>query len=264
MMACGSTMMWRLVLLAVACVGVQARVGPCDGAHSGATWCDAAKDMDARVAALVAALTTSEKAGLLSNTALPVPRLGLPEYDWWNEAVHGFARVQFINGSDTHVNATSFPMSIGVSSSFNKTLWHEVGGVVGREARGAANSDIYGLDALTFWAPNINIARDSRWGRNQETPGEDPFTNGEYASQLANGMQGTDPKWLQVSACAKHFAVHSWNTPSTYMAFPTKQDLSDTYLPAFEAAVKAGVSGFMCSCVRTLPRASDPALASCV
>ena len=161
--------------------------------------------------------------------------------------MHGFARVQFINGSDIHVNATSFPVSVGVSSSFNRSLWKEVGGVVGREARGAANADVYGLNALTFWAPNINIARDSRWGRNQETPGEDPHTNGVYAAALAGGMQGTDDKWLQVSGCAKHFAVHSWNTPSTYMAYPTPQDLADTYLPAFEAAVRGGISGFMCS-----------------
>jgi beta-glucosidase len=84
----------------------------------------------------------------------------------------------------------------------------------------------------------------------QETPGEDPHTNGAYATALAHGMQGTDPNWLQISGCAKHFAVHSWNTPSTYMAYPTKQDLADTYLPAFEAAVKAGISGFMCRSCR--------------
>ena len=85
--------------------------------------------------------------------------------DWWNEAVHGFARVQFINGSDTHVNATSFPMSIGVSSSFNKTLWREVGAVVGREARGAANADIYGLNALTFWAVSSDTPQETRLSR---------------------------------------------------------------------------------------------------
>ena len=177
--------MLALAMLCAAAPLAAARLGPCDGGQKASPWCDATKPVDARVAALVQKLTTNEKAGLLSNTALPVPRLDLPSYDWWNEAVHGFARVQFINGSDTHVNATSFPMSIGVSSSFNKTLWHEVGGVVGREARGAANSDIYGLNALTFWAPNINIARDSRWGRNQETPGEDPFTNGAVSSLAA-------------------------------------------------------------------------------
>eukprot|EP01048_Picozoa_sp_COSAG05_P014161 COSAG05_NODE_1578_length_4501_cov_2.007269_3_plen_236_part_00 len=166
-----------LLLLLLPCAA--SRVAPCEGDHKASPWCDATKLRQARIEALVNALTPEEKSSLLSNTAQPVPRLGLPAYDWWNEAVHGFARVQFINGSDTHVNATSFPMSIGVSSSFNRTLWNAVGGVIGREARGAANSDIYGVDALTFWAPNINVARDSRWGRNQETPGEDPTTNGE-------------------------------------------------------------------------------------
>ena len=140
------------VLLSQPEIPAAARVGPCDGAHSTAQWCDASLDVDKRVASLVSALSTGEKAGLLSNTAQAVPRLSLPAYDWWNEAVHGFARVQFINGSDTHVNATSFPMSIGVSSSFNKSLWRDVGAVVGREARGAANANTYGLDALTFWA----------------------------------------------------------------------------------------------------------------
>ena len=236
-----------LLLCCASTVAHGQRVGPCDGAHKSSAWCDASKGRAARISALVKALTPAEKGELLSNTAQPIKRLGLPSYDWWNEAVHGFARVQFINGSDIHVNATSFPMSIGVSSSFNKSLWGEVGSVVGREARGSANANTYGVDALTFWAPNINIARDSRWGRNQETPGEDPTTNGAYATALTHGMQGEDKEWLQISACAKHFAVHSWNTPSTYMAFPTAQDLADTYLPAFETAVKAGVSGLMCS-----------------
>ena len=138
-------------------------------------------------------------------------------------------------------------MSIGMAASFNTSLWRSIGDVVGREARGAANANLYHTNALTFWAPNINIARDSRWGRNQETPGEDPHTNSEYAKALVTGMQGDDPEWLQISACAKHFAVHSWNTPSDYMAYPTAQDLADTYFPAFQAAAGAGVSGFMCS-----------------
>ena len=140
---------------AATALGSQTRLGPCDGAQKTSTWCDSTKPLANRVDALVGALTTAEKARLLENTAGAIPRLEIPTYDWWNEAVHGFARVQFVNGSDIHVNATSFPMSIGVSSAFNKTLWREVGAVVGREARGAANANIYGLNALTFWAPNI-------------------------------------------------------------------------------------------------------------
>ena len=137
-----------MVAVAAGAAGAT-RPNPCGGAQAGSGWCDPKKPISARVEALVSALTTPEKALLLENTARAVPRLDIPSYDWWNEAVHGFARVQFGNGSDIHVNATSFPMSIGVASAFNKTMWKTVGAVVGSEARGAANADIYNRNALT-------------------------------------------------------------------------------------------------------------------
>eukprot|EP00937_MAST-01D_sp_MAST-1D-sp2_P000610 g610.t1 len=209
-------------------------------------WCDHTKDVDTRVKALVAALTDDEKSGLFVNGAAAVPRLNIPKYNWWSEALHGVAR----DGV-----GTSFPQIIGVSSSFNTTLFHELGVLTGTEARGKNNGVGFGdgqmYHGLTMWAPNINIFRDPRWGRGQETPGEDPGLNAQWAEQYVSGIQGDEQSngYLRASACLKHYAAYSEEQGrNSFPAVVNAQDMQDTYLPAFEAGVKKGhASGLMCS-----------------
>jgi hypothetical protein len=182
-------------------------------------WCDHTCDTDTRVAALIAALRPSEKAGLLVNGASAVPRLGLPAYNWWSEALHGVAR----DGV-----ATSFPQIIGVSSSYNTSLFKMLGELSGTEARGKNNA-LSGAtnQGLTMWAPNVNIFRDPRWGRGQETPGEDPCLNGAYAENYVGGMQGDESSngYLRASACLKHYAAcKKKNNHLTLSAFPVTND----------------------------------------
>ena len=218
--------------------------GPCDGAMKSASWCDTTKDFKTRAALVVANLTLEEKAGLFINGAASVDRIDLPSYNWWNEALHGVAR----DGV-----ATSFPQIMGVASSLNKTLFSMMATVIGDEARGknndcfSAGSKLYG--GLTMWAPNINIFRDPRWGRGEETPGEDPTVNAEYVKQFVPGLQGTDPKYTKAGACLKHYAAYSEETGRLgFAAYVTSQDMEDTYLPAFEAGVEDGKAiGIMCS-----------------
>jgi len=190
----------------------------------------------------VANLKTAEKASLLTNGASGVPRINWPAYNWWSESLHGVAR----NGV-----ATSFPQICGVASSYNKTLFHAIGDVTGTEGRGINNNVQGGMyHGLTFWAPNVNIFRDPRWGRGEETPGEDPTLNGEYAINFVQGMQ-TDQStgFIKASACLKHYAAYSEESGRNgFAAMVTSQDMTDTYLPAFEAGVETGkASGIMCS-----------------
>jgi len=205
-------------------------------------WCDHTKPIDARVASLVANLTISEKSGLFVNKAAGVPRIGWPKYNWWSEALHGVAR----DGV-----ATSFAQIGLIGASYNRTLWNKIGDVTATEGRGMNNGLRGGLhQGLTFWAPNINIFRDPRWGRGQETPGEDPHMNGEYAAAFVPGMQGNESSgYLKVSACLKHFAAYSEEQDRhSFPAMVTSQDMEDSYLPAFQAGVeKAHPSGLMCS-----------------
>ena len=207
-------------------------------------WCDHTQPIDTRVNALIAALQPKEKAVLLVNAAGAVPRLSLPAYNWWSEALHGVAR-------DTGI-ATSFPQIIGVASSYNTSLFKSLGTLTGTEARGKNNhldGQIY--HGLTMWAPNINIFRDPRWGRGQETPGEDPTLNGMYAENYIQGMQGDESQnnYLLTSACLKHYAAYSEETGrESFAAQVQAQDMLDTYLPAFENGIKKGkASGLMCS-----------------
>jgi len=216
---------------------------PCAGASASSFWCDHTQGMDERVNALVENLTDSEKAGLFLNGANAVDRLDIPSYNWWSEALHGVAR----DGV-----ATSFPQIIGVSSSFNNTLFNLLGNLTGTEARGKNNAlDGDQYHGLTMWAPNINIFRDPRWGRGQETPGEDPTLNSHYAKEYVSGLQGDETKngFLRTSACLKHYAAYSEETGRTsFGAVVNSQDMQDTYLPAFEYGVKEGkASGLMCS-----------------
>ncbi len=182
----------------------------------------------------------------MQNHAAAIPRLGVPEYDWWSEALHGVARSGY---------ATVFPQAIGMAATWDTTLIDEEGHVIGIEGRGKFNSaqrdsnhSIYfGLD---FWSPNVNIFRDPRWGRGQETYGEDPFLTGQLAVQFVKGLQGNDPKYYVAIATPKHFAVHSGPEPERHQfnVNVSPHDLEDTYLPAFRAAiVDAHANSIMCA-----------------
>ncbi len=198
---------------------------------------DPAQAIEVRVRDLVSRMTLDEKAAEMMNTTPGVPRLGIPKYDWWNEALHGVAR----SG-----DATVFPQAIGMAATWDEPLLHEIASVIGVEARAKFNGAgrhagerYYGL---TFWSPNINIFRDPRWGRGQETYGEDPVLTSRLGVAFVRGIQGDDPRYLQAAACAKHFAVHSGPEPLRHIfdATPPEADLHETYLPAFEALVREG------------------------
>ena len=197
-----------------------------------------------RVNDLVSRLTLEEKIQQMQHTAPAIERLGVPQYNWWNECLHGVAR----NGI-----ATVFPQAIGMAATFNPTLIQKEADVISTEARakyyeaiGRNQHDIY--QGLTFWSPNINIFRDPRWGRGQETYGEDPFLTSRIGIAFVKGLQGNDPNYFKVVATAKHFAVHSGPESDRHKfdAWPSETDLFETYLPAFEALVKeAGVYSVM-------------------
>ncbi|MEM8893383.1 MAG: glycoside hydrolase family 3 C-terminal domain-containing protein [Bacteroidota bacterium] len=205
---------------------------------------DASLPLDTRVEILVSQMTTEEKITQLVNDAPAIDRLGVPEYEWWNEALHGVAR----NGK-----ATVFPQIIGLAATFDPELVRRMADAISTEARAKYNvSQAMGnrgrYAGLTFWSPNVNIFRDPRWGRGQETFGEDPYLTSVLGSAFVRGMQGDDPNYPKTTACAKHFAVHSGPEAErmTFNASPSKQDLYETYLPAFESLVtKANVEGVM-------------------
>lgn len=196
--------------------------------------------MDRKAAAkaaekLVNRMTIEERASQLRYDAPGISRLGIPAYNWWNEALHGVA------WSGT---ATVFPQAIGLAAAFDENMQHKIGCVISHEARAKYNfqqsfgdRDIF--KGLTFWSPNVNIFRDPRWGRGQETYGEDPYLTSRLAVQFINGIQG-DGKYLKAAACAKHFAVHSGPESLRHEIdiHISKKDLYETYLPAFEAAVR--------------------------
>ncbi|GAB4502829.1 MAG: glycoside hydrolase family 3 C-terminal domain-containing protein [Anaerolineales bacterium] len=189
-----------------------------------------------RVQDLISRLTLEEKVGLMSHGARGVPRLGIPAYNYWNEALHGVAR----NG-----RATVFPQAIGLAATWNVDLIHQVADAISDEARAKFHQALRRngfsgqYQGLTFWSPNINLFRDPRWGRGQETWGEDPYLTGELASAYVRGLQGDDPRYLKTAACAKHFAVHSGPEAErhTFDAAVSEHDLRDSYLPAFKKLV---------------------------
>ena len=201
---------------------------------------------------LVSRLTLEEKVGLMNHPALGVPRLNIPAYNYWNEALHGVAR----SG-----RATVFPQAIGMAATWDKELILQVATAISDEGRAKyhaalrRNGYTNQYQGLTFWSPNVNIFRDPRWGRGQETWGEDPFFTGEMASEFVKGLQGHDSKYLKAAACAKHFAVHSGPEKDrhTFNAIVTKRELYDTYLPAFKKLVtEAKVESVMGAYNRTL------------
>ena len=197
------------------------------------------KEARKRAEQLVSSMTLEEKASQLRYDAPPVRRLGIPAYNWWNEALHGVARAG---------TATSFPQAIGMASAFDEELVHEIAEVIAEEGRAKYNAfarqndrDIY--KGLTFWSPNVNIFRDPRWGRGQETYGEDPYLSSRLGVAYIKGLQGEN-ETMKAAACVKHFAVHSGPEAlrHEFNAEVSLKDLRETYLPAFEAAVKEGKS----------------------
>ena len=201
--------------------------------------------MEIRVKDLLHQLTMAEKISLLGYNSKPVERLGIPAYNWWNEALHGVARAG---------KATVFPQAIGMAASFDDALMYEVADAISTEARAKYNLAIQQdrhlqYMGLSFWSPNINIFRDPRWGRGQETYGEDPFLTASMGTSFMKGLQGSDPFVLKASACAKHFAVHSGPEASRHKkdVQVDEKDLRETYLYAFKKMVDAGVESVMCA-----------------
>ncbi|XP_039059380.1 probable beta-D-xylosidase 7 [Hibiscus syriacus] len=240
-----------------------------------------------RVQDLVSRLTLDEKISQLVNSAPAIPRLGIPDYQWWSEALHGVAyslRVtQGIRFNGTIRSATSFPQVILTAATFDAHLWYRIGQAsplkycmfyvrlkaVGIEARAIYN--VGQAKGMTFWAPNINIYRDPRWGRGQETPGEDPMVTGKYAVSFVRGLQGDSfeggklGEHLQASACCKHFTAYdldNWRGMTRYVfnAKVSLQDLADTYQPPFKSCIQQGnASGIMCAYNRVngVPNCAD-------
>lgn len=201
-----------------------------------------------RVNDLVSRLTLEEKVMQMLNHAPAVPRLGIPAYDWWNEVLHGVARTPY--------KTTVYPQAIAMAATWDTTSLYTMADQSALEGRAVHNKAIVeGKNAdrylgLTYWTPNINIFRDPRWGRGQETYGEDPFLTAMLGKAFVRGLQGEDPKYLKAAACAKHYAVHSGPEPSRheFNAEVSNYDLWDTYLPAFkELIVNAKVAGVMCA-----------------
>ena len=210
------------------------------------TYLDPSQPFDKRVDDLLSRMTLEEKASQLVNQARAVPRLQIPEYDYRSEALHGVAGAGL---------ATVFPAPIGIAATFDESLVHAMAAAIGTEGRVKYNLAVRAgrrgiLEGLDFWAPNINIFRDPRWGRGQETYGEDPFLAGKMAVAFVTGMQGDDPRYLRVIATPKHFAVHSGPEPSRHVfnVEVSNHDMADTYLPAFRASVIDGKAGsIMCA-----------------
>lgn len=203
---------------------------------------------EARAADLVSRLTLEEKVAQMLNAAPAIPRLGVPAYDWWNEVLHGVARTPY--------RVTVYPQAIAMAATWDTAalkLMAHYSALEGRAIYNKANGDGrtgQRYVGLTYWTPNINIFRDPRWGRGQETYGEDPFLTAMLGRAFVRGLEGGDPKYLKAAACAKHYAVHSGPEPSRHVDnfSPSDYDLWNTYLPAFkELVTNANVAGVMCA-----------------
>jgi len=203
--------------------------------------------IEKRVSDLVSKLTLEEKVSQMLNATPAIDRLGIPAYDWWNECLHGVARTKF--------KTTSYPQAIGMAATFDADAMKTMGDYTAEEGRAINNESNRTNNhsrylGLTYWTPNINIFRDPRWGRGQETYGEDPFLTATMAKAFVSGLQGSDPKYLKAAGCAKHYAIHSGPEPSRHVfdVNVSDHDLWDTYLPAFKAlVVGAKVAGVMCA-----------------
>jgi beta-glucosidase len=193
-----STLRVAVVLLLILVPSIAQTTG-------GAVYLDPSQPIDVRVNDLVGRMTLEEKASQLVNQARAIPRLQVPAYNWWSEALHGVARAG---------TATVFPEPVGLAATFDAPLIHDMAIVIGTEARAKHNQAVRAgrrdiMEGLDFWSPNINIFRDPRWGRGQETYGEDPFLTGRMGVAFVTGLQGDDPKYFRVISTPKHFAVHS-------------------------------------------------------
>jgi len=238
-------------LLVILSVTFSALVVAQDATQTGSDLANAkfrnpALSIDERVNDLISRMTLEEKVSQMRDRAVGVPRLGVPPYEWWNEGLHGVAFAGY---------ATNFPQVIGMAATWDTDLVHRMAEVISTEARAKYNQAMRDdqherFFGLTFWAPNINIFRDPRWGRGQETYGEDPFLTGRMAVAFVNGMQGTDPKFFRVVSTPKHYAVHSGPEPLRHglNVDVSPHDLEDTYLPAFRAAItEAHAQSVMCA-----------------
>jgi beta-glucosidase len=234
-----TTLLWVFVVIfSVVCSVAQTPSAP--------VYLDPSKPINVRVDDLIGRMTLEEKAQQLVNQARAIPRLQVPGYDWWSEALHGVANAG---------TATVFPEPIGLAATFDDPLIHEMAIVIGTEARAKHNQAVRAgrrdiMEGLDFWSPNINIFRDPRWGRGQETYGEDPFLTGRMGVAFVTGLQGDDPKYFRVISTPKHFAVHSGPESSRHSidVKVSKHDMEDTYLPAFRAAVTEGkAESVMCA-----------------
>ena len=202
--------------------------------------------LSARVDDIVGRMTIDEKISQMMNTAPAIDRLAIPAYDWWNECLHGVARAGL---------ATVFPQAIGLGATFDEELIFRVSTAISDEARAKHHEFVRTgsrkrYQGLTFWTPNINIFRDPRWGRGQETYGEDPFLTGKLAVQFIKGLQGDDPKYFKTIATVKHFVVHSGPEPErhSFDAVTDERDFQETYLPQFEMGIKEGKAySLMCA-----------------
>ncbi|KVH92394.1 Glycoside hydrolase family 3 [Cynara cardunculus var. scolymus] len=265
---------------------------PCQHPHHNSyPFCNTTLPLPIRAQSLLSLLTLSDKIKRLSNNDTGIPRLGIPPYEWWSESLHGIA----VNGPGVSFDAglipaaTSFPQVILTTASFNRTLWFSIASAIAVEARAMYNG---GQAGLTFWAPTINVFRDPRWGRGQETPGEDPMVAAAYAIEYVRGFQGEKSKndrtgtenkkrnrrrrvltggggggddELMVSACCKHFTAYdleNWGVYTRYNfnAIVTEQDLQDTYHPPFKSCIQEGkASCLMCSynAVNGIPACAD-------
>jgi beta-glucosidase len=230
----------RIMAVALACCGTSWAQNAKKPAYL-----DTSLPAEQRAADLVKRMTLKEKASQLVNQARAIPRLGIPAYDWWSEALHGVIAK----------GTTEFPEPIGLAATFDTPAIHEMAIAIGTEGRikhgqdvRAGHSNIF--EGLDFWAPNVNIFRDPRWGRGQETYGEDPFLTAHMAVAFVTGMQGDNPRYYRVISTPKHFAVHSGPEPTRHFADVdvSKHDELDTYLPAFRAAIVQGKAGsIMCA-----------------
>jgi len=221
---------------------------PLSARAQGATppYLDQSLTFEARAKDLVSRMTLEEKVAQMNDVAPAIPRLGVPEYNWWNEALHGVARSGL---------ATVFPQAIGLAATWNDSLMLRIATVISDEARAKyhdyiAHDSHQRYQGLTFWSPNINLFRDPRWGLGQETYGEDPFLTGTMGVQFIRGLQGNDQKYLKTVSTVKHFAVHSGPEPErhTFDAVVSERDLRESYLPHFEMGIKdGGAYSLMCA-----------------
>jgi beta-glucosidase len=225
------------------------RTGTAEKAEYDEIWKDPGQAIDDRVADLISKMTLEEKVSQMVNNSTAIDRLDIPAYNWWGECLHGVARFG---------RATVYPQAIGLAATWDTDLIGRIGTAISDEGRAMFHAmEEYGFSrrygGLTYWTPNINIFRDPRWGRGQETYGEDPFLTSRIGVSLMKGIQGDHPKYLKAGACGKHYVVHSGpeGLRHEFNAVSSQKDLHETYLYAFRELVEAGVESIMCAYNRT-------------